>query len=95
LLIFLASVVASHSTFAQQTLGSINGTVTDSSGASVANASVFIVDDQTSATRSVISSASGAYSFKDLAVGTYSFTVSATGFSTEKIASGMPDVMHQ
>jgi len=87
LFIFLASVAASISTFAQQTLGSINGTVTDSSGASVANASVTILNDQTSATRSVTSNSTGAYTFKDLAVGTYSFTVSATGFNTEKIAS--------
>jgi hypothetical protein len=71
---------------AQQTLGSINGTVLDNSGAAVVGATVTIVNEQTSATRTTTSGSSGLYSFKDLSVGTYSFTISFSGFATEKIS---------
>ena len=87
LFVLLASFAFPFCSYAQQTLGSINGTVTDASGAIVSGASVMILNDQTSATRKAVSDNAGNYQFKDLAVGTYSFTVSASSFSLEKIPS--------
>jgi hypothetical protein len=72
---------------AQQTLGSMSGAVLDNSGGAVVGATVTIVNNQTSATRTETSGTGGIYLFKDLAVGTYSFTVSSNGYSTEKINS--------
>ena len=84
----LATVLACLSAVqAQQTLGSISGSVLDNSGGAVVGATVTIVNEQTSALRTETSASQGIYLFKDLAVGTYSFTVSANGYSTEKIAS--------
>ena len=79
----LAALSAIH---AQQTLGSISGTVLDNSGGAVVGATVTIVNDQTAAKRTEVSGAAGIYVFKDLAVGSYSFTVSAEGYSNEAIA---------
>ena len=80
----LASLSAAH---AQQTLGSISGAVVDNSGGAVVGATITIVNDQTAAKRTETSAASGIYLFKDLAVGTYSFTITADGYSTESIPS--------
>lgn len=72
---------------AQQTLGSVSGTVVDESGAAIAGATISLTSDQTAAARSTTTGANGVYTFKDLRIGTYTFTVSATGFSTEKLPS--------
>jgi hypothetical protein len=72
---------------AQQTLGTLSGTVTDLSGAILANSTITLVDDQTAATRTATSDSAGNYSFKALPIGTYTLTVSSTGFNTEKVAS--------
>jgi hypothetical protein len=72
---------------AQQTLGSISGTVLDNSGGAVVGATITIVNDQTAAKRTEVSGAGGIYLFKDLAVGSYSFTVSMDGYSNESILS--------
>jgi len=72
---------------AQQTLGTLSGTVTDSSGAILPNSSITLVDDQTAATRTAASNAAGNYSFQALPIGTYTLTVTSAGFNTEKIAS--------
>src|ERR1700689_4872769 len=61
--------------YAQQTLGSINGTVTDTSGAVLQNAMVKI--------RSVATNNEGFYQVVDLAIGTYEVTFSRDGFGTE------------
>jgi len=55
----MASMTAPYAR-AQQTLGGITGTVTDSSGALVANATVTLVGDQTKLTRSQNTNSSGA-----------------------------------
>ncbi len=46
---------------AQQTLGGITGTVTDTSGAVVVNATVTLVGDQTKLTRKQTTNANGIY----------------------------------
>ena len=72
---------------AQQTLGGITGTVTDSSGGVLADALITLVGDQTTLTRTLKSSAIGSYEFVNLPIGTYTLTFSHDGFQTQKIPS--------
>ena len=69
---------------AQQTLGGITGEVTDSSGGVIPNATVTVVDENTSLTRSVKSNASGQYSLVNLPIGSYTLTYTADGFDVQK-----------
>ena len=90
LYLLLASLVPFSLTpmlHAQQSLGSLAGTVADPTGANVPNATVSVIDNQTAATRTATTSSSGAYSLNDLPIGTYDLTISAPGFNTEKIAA--------
>ena len=82
--VFLA--LASH-VRAQQTLGGITGTVTDDSGAVVPATIVTIVGDQTKLTRMLDTSETGAYDFVNLPIGSYTITVTHTGFQTLNIPS--------
>jgi Carboxypeptidase regulatory-like domain/TonB-dependent Receptor Plug Domain len=70
---------------AQELTATLSGTVTDSSGAVVPNATVTItLNGVGSAARVVNTDASGYYSAPNLQAGTYSVTVVATGFETYK-----------
>jgi Carboxypeptidase regulatory-like domain len=82
--LFFASAIRVR---AQQTLGGITGTVTDTTGAVIADGTVTAVNDQTTLTRTQTTSAGGAYSFVDLPIGTYTITFTHTGFETQKIPS--------
>src|SRR6516225_7738905 len=78
---FAAAVLLALSVaWAQTTTGSIVGTVTDTSGASVANATVTIANVDTGITNKTITTASGDYVVTPLPVGHYSVTVEAAGF---------------
>jgi len=68
---------------AQQTLGSINGTVTDSSSAVVQNATVKIHNAATGLEQTATTKSDGSFSVVDLPIGTYSVTFSKDGFKTE------------
>src|SRR5258706_3745526 len=68
------------SAFGQAVNGTILGTVTDASGASVANAKVTVSETNTGTSRVVGSNESGNFIFPDLQPGTYSVTVEMTGF---------------
>jgi hypothetical protein len=85
-LLALAAVVAlcGSSLFAQQTLGGITGDVTDPSGSVIPNASVTVLDEQTSLTRTVSTNGAGTYAFVNLPIGSYTVTLSANGFETQK-----------
>jgi hypothetical protein len=72
---------------AQQTLGGITGTVTDSSGGVVAGTVVKIVNDQTTLTRTQTTNAGGSYDFVNLPIGSYTLTFTHDGFETQKIPS--------
>jgi len=72
--------------FAQGTdLGTIRGTVTDSSGATIANAQVQITDQGTLAVYPYKTNAHGVYEAPALSAGRYKATVTAPGFSTSVI----------
>ena len=62
--------------------GSIQGTVTDPSGALIPNASVKLVESSTQVTLTTKTSSGGDYAFPNINVGTYSVTVTAPGFET-------------
>jgi hypothetical protein len=68
---------------AQQTLGSINGTVTDSSSGVVQNAVVKIRNLATGLEQTSSTNADGSFNIADLPIGTYSVTFSRDGFKTE------------
>src|SRR5580692_8687402 len=65
--------------YAQQTLGGLTGTVTDTSGASVPATTVTIVSDQTKLTRMSVTNETGTYSFVNLPIGNYTVTFTHPG----------------
>jgi hypothetical protein len=67
--------------WAQVETGSISGTVRDTTGASVAGATVTARSVSTSAQRSATSGDNGQYNITGLAPGVYELTVNATGFA--------------
>jgi hypothetical protein len=82
-LIFALLIFASM-TFAQSSVssGSISGTVTDPSGASVANAPVTITNTGTGRVISLTTNSSGSYTTGALEPGQYTIKVTAKGFQT-------------
>ena len=63
-----------------QALSSITGTVTDTSGAVVANAKVTVKNDATQVTKTAETSSAGTYTVTDLIPGSYTVTVDLAGF---------------
>jgi hypothetical protein len=70
-----------------QTLGGITGAVTDSSGASIGETGVTLVNDQTKLTRAANANVNGTYEFVNLPIGTYTLTFTHEGFETQKVPS--------
>ena len=66
---------------AQTVEGVVTGTVTDQSGAVVPNASVTLTNMGTGVSQAAASNADGIYRFSLVPPGTYSLTVTATGFA--------------
>jgi hypothetical protein len=64
-----------------QALSSINGTVTDPSGAVVPSATVTITNTSTNVSRTVSTSSAGTYQVTDLIPGTYTVKAEAPGFN--------------
>jgi hypothetical protein len=81
--VFFASVVSTSVSLAQlSTTGTITGSVTDKSGAVVPQASIAITNNDTGEKRTTTSNADGTYVVPALPVGTYTVTVSKSGFQT-------------
>ncbi|WP_158615364.1 TonB-dependent receptor [Acidipila sp. EB88] len=78
-------LVASSALVAQTFRGSMDGTVTDTTGAMVAGAQIEAVDVATGIKHDTVSSSSGGFSFSDLPLGAYTVTATATGFATVKV----------
>jgi len=81
LTLFLACGITAN---AQTFRGGINGTVTDHTGAAIANATVTAVQTGTGTTRTTTSSSGGEFLFQDLPLGAYAVTVGFSGFQTVK-----------
>src|SRR5262245_65085877 len=60
---------------AQTGAGSIQGTITDGSGAVVADAKIIAVNTDTNISRSTVSSGSGSYTIANLPVGPYKVSI--------------------
>ena len=81
-LVLLLSALSSSPLGAQVVGGSISGTVSDNSGAVVANAKVLLENLATGVITAVTTNSQGFYSLPNLLPGTYRQRVSATGFET-------------
>ncbi len=71
--------------FAQQTLGSLNGTVVDPSGAAIPAATVKVTDAAINVTASTTTQKTGFFQIFNLPVGTYVVSVSHDGFETTNL----------
>src|SRR6202790_930017 len=72
---------------AQTFRGTILGTVTDSSGASVPGASVTIRNIDTGLVRTVVTSDDGSYTAPELPLGNYTISIEKAGFKTGKVTA--------
>lgn len=79
---------------AQETTGGIQGTVKDPSGALVPNAKVTINGSTLVGSKEAATDAAGYYHFANLPPGTYSLTVTASGFRTVKREGLILEVGH-
>ena len=81
-IVVLMLTASSQRALAQQTLGAINGTVTDSSGAVVPNVNVKARAVATNLELTAASKSDGSFSISDLPIGNYEVTFSKEGFQT-------------
>jgi hypothetical protein len=82
----LPLLVCSNHALAQQTLGSLNGTVMDSSGAAVAGVTVKATNVAINVTEATTTQKTGFFQIFNLPVGTYTVTVSQSGFETTQLS---------
>src|SRR5438874_11059968 len=84
---FLLLVLGAQAAFAQATIqaGSIQGVITDPSGAVVPGATVTISNRATGQTKNLTTSSSGAYNSGPMPPGDYSVKASGQGFSTVEL----------
>ena len=82
-LVPICLVMLSGTLCAQQYLGTLSGSVSDSTGAKVVSAEVTAIDATTKFVTKVITNASGEYSIPFLAPDTYTVTIVSKGFRTE------------
>src|SRR5215472_5606363 len=75
--------------------GTVSGTVTDSSGAAVPSATVYLVDVSTGSTRPTTTGDSGAYVIPYVKPGTYNVKVSKQGFKTISVTNQVVEVGRQ
>jgi Carboxypeptidase regulatory-like domain len=78
---FLAVILAIAPAAWSQDNATINGTVTDATGALVPNASISLTNPSTGQVRQAVSNSAGAYRFPNVGVGNYTLAVSAAGFA--------------
>ena len=85
-LVCILSLVFAGSSFAQGTdLGTVRGTVTDSSGAVIAGAKVTLTDSLTGTSRVTSTNSDGNYQVFGLKAGTYEITVETPGMAKSEI----------
>ena len=81
-LMLLSLLALSLGAFAQIQNGQFTGTVTDPSGAAIANAKVTVTNVGTNLSVTTTTNPTGSYVAKELPVGTYRITAEAQGFKT-------------
>src|SRR6266436_3752750 len=77
-----AVLALTFSAFAQVQNGQFTGTVTDPTGAAIANAKVTVSNPATDLNLSTTTNSSGNYTVKEVPIGTYKLTAEAAGFKT-------------
>jgi hypothetical protein len=82
LAVLCAAALVAAIASAQVTTGTISGTVHDTSGAVLPNASITVKNIDTGISRTVQSDTGGRYSAASLGLGKYEITASASGFQT-------------
>ncbi len=95
--LILLQMLACCFVYGQMEIGQITGTITDPSGATVANARVLLQNPLTSRESSVVSDSSGNFRLENVPYGTYILRASASGFSTSSrqvaVRSNVPVVV--
>src|SRR5262249_2985896 len=81
-LALFAILALTLSASAQVQNGQIAGTVTDPTGAAIANAKVTVTNPATNLSSSTATNASGNFAIKELPIGSYKVVVEASGFKT-------------
>lgn len=80
-LAFVLFFVTAHFTFAQAGgTASLQGAVTDPTGAAITGASVTLTNNETKVARNTVTDSEGRYSLPNVPPGPYTFTVTATSF---------------
>ena len=82
--LFLLTLLTLRSAPAQQTLGSISGTVTDVQGSALPGVSVTVIDEGTHLKRAAVSNGNGGYTLPNLPIGNYIATFTREGFATAR-----------
>lgn len=82
--LFLSLVLLSTVVVAQSETGSINGTVTDTTGAVISGATVTVTNTATGATRTANTNSTGEYTIVGLLPAPYEIVISAQGFADFK-----------
>ncbi len=78
------AAVSGPPVYAQIVGGSISGTVREATGASLAGASVTVVQTETGATRKLVTGSDGRFFAPSVPVGRYSVSVAHDGFATQE-----------
>ena len=80
LLVFAVTLSVSGTLLGQSSTGTINGRVADPSGGAIAGAQVRAINEVDRQFRTFVTSASGDFTFPQLAVGSYTISIQMTGF---------------
>jgi hypothetical protein len=91
LVLIVLSMVLGSTVFAQST-ATLNGTVTDPTGAVVANAKVIATNQATGVETATQTDTAGAYLLPSLAIGSYRVQVTASGFQSSIVSNLKLDV---
>jgi hypothetical protein len=83
LTILLTSLFFALSAHAQAVNGTLLGTITDPTGASIANAKIVVTESKTGVVHESLTNDSGNYTVPDLPSGTYTVAVTMKGFKNE------------
>jgi hypothetical protein len=82
----LLTIVAGQGAFGQTVVGRISGTVQDSNGASVPNATVRVINNATNSERTATTDENGFYTITNLPVGTYTIEAEQKGYKKALIS---------
>jgi hypothetical protein len=81
LMIFSLWAVAPQAALAQEASATVNGVVSDPSGAAIPDAHISLTNVNTAVVRTTVANSSGAYAFLNVVPGVYKLEASATGFA--------------